>query len=500
MIVSTTESSENDDDSKSEKTIEVDVDKIKINGKTYFFQLRKGEQGNETTYKKIRNYKNEGFDEQFGVDIVVEEEIPKEKFSPFESLKSRRRDFMKSERTRHLQNVHLLDSEWKYNTNNQYLEIPDIAGELYRAMKEEYQGMRDVSTIRILFETLPDEEDILKFNLDCIRNKSEEIVVDAELLVFRYEIKHELKKSNIHITFIPTNNRHLFTNLKTPIKHDNQSNVVYKLDCKDCNKCYIGQTKQYLKKRIYNHQYTVTHNVTAETALSKHSKDRRHNFDFQNIKILKKENNYKKRLIYEMIYIKKDENAVFKVENIVQNWLNGEENLGFLLSATDSWENTVALNIGRKYHGKIQPMLILYINKQNQRVTSTANLPRPNRKHMERYLSFSKNTNTLPTHPTGCSKYVWYVSFQEMGWNNFILAPSGFMSFRCKGSCFTPIISPFTNHALLKFMYQETYTYLRKPCCVPDTMKPLTIMYIDNKQNVVIKMYEDMIVDGCGCR
>ncbi|KAI4455630.1 madf domain transcription factor [Holotrichia oblita] len=122
-------------------------------------------------------------------------------------------------------------------------------------------------------------------------------------------IKHELKKSDIHITFIPTN-RHLFTNLKTPIKHGNQSNVVYKLDCKDCNKCYIGQTKQYLKKRIYNHQYAVTHNVTAETALSKHSKDRRHNFDFQNTKILKKGNNYKKRLIYEMIYIKKAENAV----------------------------------------------------------------------------------------------------------------------------------------------------------------------------------------------
>ncbi|KAI4465023.1 pdz and lim domain protein zasp [Holotrichia oblita] len=123
-------------------------------------------------------------------------------------------------------------------------------------------------------------------------------------------IKHELKKSDIHITFIPTNNRHLFTNLKTPIKHGNQSNVVYKLDCKDCNKCYIGQTKQYLKKRIYNHQYTVTHNVTAETALSKHSKDRRHNFDFRNTKILRKENNYKKRSIYKMIYIKKDENAV----------------------------------------------------------------------------------------------------------------------------------------------------------------------------------------------
>lgn len=96
VIVSTTETSENDDNGKTEKTIEVDVDKIKINGKTYFFQLRKGEQGNETTYKKIRNHKNEQFEEQFGVDIVVEDENPKEKVSSFESLKSRRRDFMVS--------------------------------------------------------------------------------------------------------------------------------------------------------------------------------------------------------------------------------------------------------------------------------------------------------------------------------------------------------------------------------------------------------------------
>ena len=54
----------------------------------------------------------------------------------------------------------------------------------------------------------------------------------------------------------------------------------------------------------------ATHNITAETALSKHSKELRHNFDFENVKILKKENSYKKRLIYEMIYIKKENNAV----------------------------------------------------------------------------------------------------------------------------------------------------------------------------------------------
>lgn len=60
-----------------------------------------------------------------------------------------------------------------------------MTAELYESMKEQYYDIRDYSTIRILFETMPDVDDILKFNLDCIKNKSDDIVVDAELFVFR---------------------------------------------------------------------------------------------------------------------------------------------------------------------------------------------------------------------------------------------------------------------------------------------------------------------------
>lgn len=194
----------------TERSNDLGADKIKINGKTYFFQMRKDDFGNETIYKRVRDFKRDGFGEQREEVEFIIEEGPKERNSPFESLKNRRRDFLvsihffinncmdgafkfwlssllfkKSERTKHLHSVQLLDSEWKYNTNNQYLEIPDIAAELYRGMQDGYQGMHDISTIRILFETSPDTEDILTFNLDCIKNNSRDIVVDAELLVFR---------------------------------------------------------------------------------------------------------------------------------------------------------------------------------------------------------------------------------------------------------------------------------------------------------------------------
>ena len=61
---------------------------------------------------------------------------------------------------------------------------------------------------------------------------------------------------------------------------------------------YIGQTKQYLKSRIYEHEYSIrTKNCTI---LPNHSTNLKHNFDFSNPKILYKEHNLEKRLILEM--------------------------------------------------------------------------------------------------------------------------------------------------------------------------------------------------------
>lgn len=36
---------------------------------------------------------------------------------------------------------------------------------------------------------------------------------------------------------------------------EDMSNVVYKLPCINCDRCYIGQTRQYLKNRIKEHEY-----------------------------------------------------------------------------------------------------------------------------------------------------------------------------------------------------------------------------------------------------
>lgn len=113
----------------------------------------------------------------------------------------------------------------------------------------------------------------------------------------------------------------LFTKTKDKIDKNNQSNLVYKIPCGNCTKVYIGQTKQLLKKRLYNHKldcrpYNINKNEMS--ALAKHHFEYGHNFKFEETQILDREHNLQKRLISEMVHIKSNKNAV-NVRSDTQN-------------------------------------------------------------------------------------------------------------------------------------------------------------------------------------
>lgn len=116
-----------------------------------------------------------------------------------------------------------------------------------------------------------------------------------------------MKNINYKLAFynIKTTNC-LFTRLKDKKLKSEESNLVYKIDCKNCEKCYIGQTKQFLEKRIKQHEYDckiTNFNKSEKTALALHHFNNNHIFDFQNSKILDKEINFIKRNLSEMIFI-----------------------------------------------------------------------------------------------------------------------------------------------------------------------------------------------------
>jgi growth differentiation factor 1/3 len=91
-----------------------------------------------------------------------------------------------------------------------------------------------------------------------------------------------------------------------------------------------------------------------------------------------------------------------------------------------------------------------------------------------------------------------YVSFRDVGWHRWVIAPRGFLANYCQGRCALPApgAPPALNHAVLRALVPGA----GPPCCVPARLSPISVLFFDNSDNVVLRHYEDMVVDECGCR
>lgn len=108
-------------------------------------------------------------------------------------------------------------------------------------------------------------------------------------------------------------------------------------------------------------------------------------------------------------------------------------------------------------------------------------------------------SNTVET----CTRHELYVDFQNIGLSS-IIAPPGYDAYQCKGVCESPISQDQlpTNHATIQAIVNKVGLVkdVGKPCCVPIKLKSISILFLDNESSVVLKNYEDMVVERCGCR
>ncbi|XP_014742649.1 PREDICTED: embryonic growth/differentiation factor 1 [Sturnus vulgaris] len=102
-----------------------------------------------------------------------------------------------------------------------------------------------------------------------------------------------------------------------------------------------------------------------------------------------------------------------------------------------------------------------------------------------------------------CKPRRLYISFSDVGWENWIIAPQGYLANYCGGDCPFPLAAELnsTNHAVLQTMVHSLDPQgTPQPCCVPVRLSPISMLYYDNSDNVVLRHYQDMVVDECGCR
>ncbi|EFN60290.1 hypothetical protein EAG_00665, partial [Camponotus floridanus] len=91
---------------------------------------------------------------------------------------------------------------------------------------------------------------------------------------------------------------------------NNRTEVVYKLNCKNCNKSYIGQTKRHVSTRVKEHRTNIKVHENNFSVISKHKVEFNHDFDWSLPVILHNEKHVTKREIAEMFFIKKCDNTI----------------------------------------------------------------------------------------------------------------------------------------------------------------------------------------------
>ncbi|XP_061614457.1 inhibin subunit beta Aa [Phyllopteryx taeniolatus] len=105
-----------------------------------------------------------------------------------------------------------------------------------------------------------------------------------------------------------------------------------------------------------------------------------------------------------------------------------------------------------------------------------------------------------------CCKRQFYVNFKDIGWNDWIIAPSGYHANYCEGECPSHVAS-ITGSALSFHSTVISHYRMRgyspfqnlRSCCVPTRLRAMSMLYYNEEHKIIKKDIDNMIVDECGC-
>ncbi|XP_052606661.1 bone morphogenetic protein 15 [Peromyscus californicus insignis] len=102
-----------------------------------------------------------------------------------------------------------------------------------------------------------------------------------------------------------------------------------------------------------------------------------------------------------------------------------------------------------------------------------------------------------------CSLHSYKVSFRQLGWDHWIIAPRLYTPNYCKGICsrVLPYGLNSPNHAIIQSLVNELVNHsVPQPSCVPYNFLPMSILLVEANGSILYKEYEGMIAQSCTCR
>ena len=100
-----------------------------------------------------------------------------------------------------------------------------------------------------------------------------------------------------------------------------------------------------------------------------------------------------------------------------------------------------------------------------------------------------------------CRKVSMYISFPELGLSDEIITPWRFDAYQCKGKCSSTQRKKFPNRSALMALLEKKkgIEIDDEACCVPTKLAPISALVFEKNGHIVLKKFDDLIVEECGC-
>ncbi|XP_061420140.1 inhibin beta B chain-like [Lethenteron reissneri] len=106
-----------------------------------------------------------------------------------------------------------------------------------------------------------------------------------------------------------------------------------------------------------------------------------------------------------------------------------------------------------------------------------------------------------------CCLQRFYVEFRKINWGDWIIQPAGFQSNYCQGECrAAQVLNGTISASSLRSVIINQYNLrglgsvaAKTTCCVPVRFSSVSMLYYDDKNNIMKKDVPDMVAEECGC-
>nr|XP_040025457.1 inhibin beta B chain-like [Gasterosteus aculeatus aculeatus] len=104
-----------------------------------------------------------------------------------------------------------------------------------------------------------------------------------------------------------------------------------------------------------------------------------------------------------------------------------------------------------------------------------------------------------------CCRKRFYIDFRLIGWNDWIIAPSGYFGNYCEGNCPAYMAgvpgsaSSFHTAVVNQYRMRGMSPGSMNSCCIPTRLSTMSMLYFDDEYNIVKRDVPNMIVEECGC-